>query len=119
MKSIFVMRHAEREDRYQESIGNNWINTAERPQDPPLSMEGIEQVHAVGKQMLIELNKLGGITYNDNNKCNVLILSSPMIRTLMTADIIANELNLNHKCICIEPLLVEGYHYMRGNINSN
>lgn len=40
IKSIILMRHAEREDRAQESVGKDWISTAPRPQDPTLSEKG-------------------------------------------------------------------------------
>lgn len=40
VKSIILMRHAEREDRAQEEKGLDWISTAPRPQDPLLSAEG-------------------------------------------------------------------------------
>lgn len=40
VKSIILMRHAEREDRAQEKKGIDWISTAPRPQDPVLSEEG-------------------------------------------------------------------------------
>lgn len=41
VKSIILMRHAEREDRAQEMKGIDWISTAPRPQDPQLSESGI------------------------------------------------------------------------------
>jgi hypothetical protein len=40
VKSIILMRHAEREDRAFEMEGKDWISTAERPQDPRLSTDG-------------------------------------------------------------------------------
>lgn len=40
VKSIILMRHAEREDRAQELEGKDWISTAPRPQDPELSARG-------------------------------------------------------------------------------
>lgn len=40
LKSIILMRHAEREDRASEAKGIDWISTAERPQDPLLSEQG-------------------------------------------------------------------------------
>ena len=40
VKSIIIMRHAEREDRAMESRGMDWISTAPRPQDPMLSEKG-------------------------------------------------------------------------------
>lgn len=41
LKSIILMRHAEREDRALEAEGKDWISTAPRPQDPKLSPKGI------------------------------------------------------------------------------
>lgn len=40
LKSIILMRHAEREDRALEAEGKDWISTAPRPQDPKLSPKG-------------------------------------------------------------------------------
>jgi hypothetical protein len=40
VKSIILMRHAEREDRAMEAEGKDWISTAPRPQDPFLSERG-------------------------------------------------------------------------------
>lgn len=40
LKSIILMRHAEREDRALEAEGKDWIHSAERPQDPLLSPKG-------------------------------------------------------------------------------
>ncbi len=40
VKSIIIMRHAEREDRAAEAEGKDWISTAPRPQDPLLSTKG-------------------------------------------------------------------------------
>ena len=40
VKSIILMRHAEREDRALEKEGKDWISTAARPQDPLLSANG-------------------------------------------------------------------------------
>lgn len=41
VKAIYLMRHAEREDRAMEAEGKDWISTAPRPQDPGLSKRGI------------------------------------------------------------------------------
>lgn len=82
------MRHADRMDKAMELNNLDWISTASRPQDPPLSVRGIEQAKEVGKQL-----KDSGITK---------ILCSPMIRTLMTALEIANVMELGPSCILIE-----------------
>lgn len=44
LKSIILMRHAEREDRALEAEGKDWISTAPRPQDPKLSPKGIVSI---------------------------------------------------------------------------
>jgi hypothetical protein len=41
VQAIILMRHAEREDRAQELLGNDWIGNAPRPQDPDLSERGL------------------------------------------------------------------------------
>lgn len=100
VKSIILMRHAEREDRAQEMQGLDWISTAPRPQDPLLSAGGIQQAKNAGQQM-----KSWGITK---------ILTSPMIRTVMTSDIIAEQIGLGEKTINVERGLVEEAKSFRG-----
>jgi broad specificity phosphatase PhoE len=103
-KAIFIMRHGERLDRSLESKGLDWISTAERPHDPPLSDHGILQAQEVGRQL-----KSCGI---------VKIISSPMIRTVMTANVLAEVLGLGSESICIEPGLVEEAKSFRGKDSS-
>lgn len=125
VKSIILMRHAEREDRAQELKGIDWISTAPRPQDPVLSEGGldcfglcvltcleikssfllfgtlgIQQAKNAGEQM-----KNWGITK---------ILSSPMIRTVQTSDIVAEQIGLGENSICVEMGLVEEAKSFRG-----
>jgi len=100
VKSITLMRHAEREDRAMELQGKDWISTAPRPQDPILSEKGRRQAAQVGK-----LLKDVGITK---------ILSSPMIRTVITSDIIAEELGLGLNSVNVEMGLVEEAKSFRG-----
>ena len=80
MNIIYLMRHAEREDRATEVAGKNWISTAPRPQDPTLSSYGFEQARNVGKQL--------------KNSRITKILCSPMIRCVQTANEVASELGL-------------------------
>lgn len=98
VKSIVLMRHAEREDRAQEKEGKDWISTAPRPQDPVLSANGRKQAIAVGAQL-----KDVGITK---------ILCSPMIRTVISADLVADEIGIN--TIYVEKGLVEESKSFRG-----
>lgn len=94
------MRHGEREDRAAEKQGLDWISSAERPQDPHLSKRGIEQVHEVGKNLLKR-----GITR---------IFCSPMMRTIESADGVADEFSLGEKSIAVEYGLVEEAKSFRG-----
>jgi len=100
VKSIILMRHAEREDRAQELEGKDWISTALRPQDPELSAKGRDQAKYVGEQL-----KNVGVTR---------ILCSPMIRTVQTADIIAEQLGLGKNSVYVEMGLVEESKSFRG-----
>ncbi len=121
VKCIILMRHAEREDRAQEKKGIDWISTAPRPQDPVLSEEGATlinyEIHHLylsfifpysGRKQAAEVGrqlKDVGITK---------ILSSPMIRTVLTADIIAEVLGLGANSIGVEMGLVEEAKSFRG-----
>lgn len=104
LKSIILMRHAEREDRALEAEGKDWISTAPRPQDPKLSPKGIRQAQEVGRQLLDR-----GVTR---------ILCSPMIRCVMTADYIAEVLGLGPNSISVEYGLVEEAKSFRGKTNA-
>lgn len=94
------MRHAERQDRATELQGIDWISTAPRPQDPSLSKRGFEQAALVGHQL-----KDAGITK---------ILCSPMLRTVQTADVVAEVLGLGENSLCVELGLVEEAKHFRG-----
>lgn len=48
---IVVARHGERWDYLQRDAGNNWIATAERPWDPPLSPNGLKQARRLGEYL--------------------------------------------------------------------
>lgn len=94
------MRHAEREDRAMEKEGKDWISTAPRPQDPVLSAKGRLQASSVGEQL-----KNAGVTK---------ILCSPMIRTVISADLIAEQLGFGENSIHVEKGLVEESKSFRG-----
>lgn len=100
VKSLILMRHAEREDRAAEKAGIDWISTAPRPQDPQLSTLGRAQAANVGEQL-----RSAGITK---------ILCSPMIRTVESADIVAEKLGMGANSICVEMGLVEEAKSFRG-----
>jgi len=100
VKSIILMRHAEREDRALEKIGKDWISTAARPQDPKLSVRGFDQAVDVAK-------KLSGVGVTK-------ILCSPMIRTVNTAEIIAEKLGFKDNSVNVEYGLVEEAKSFRG-----
>jgi broad specificity phosphatase PhoE len=100
MKGIILMRHAERLDRAMEEKGEDWISTASRPQDTPLSDYGVLQAKEVGKQLQqYKVSK---------------IYTSPLIRTVQTADLVADVLELGDSCIHIEHGLVEEAKSFRG-----
>lgn len=99
-KAIILMRHAERLDRALEAKGEDWISTADRPQDPPLSSAGCQQAHYMGQYLRkYPIHK---------------ILCSPFIRCVQTADIVAEELGLTENSICVETGLIEEAKSMRG-----
>lgn len=54
VKSIILMRHAEREDRAQEKQGLDWISTAPRPQDPTLSAEGMKIIPFIAASQCVQ-----------------------------------------------------------------
>lgn len=123
VKAIILMRHAEREDRAAEAQGIDWISTAERPQDPRLSEEG--------KHNIVEMFCMLGLAYSGHLILSGIIqaqnageqmkewgitkiLSSPMIRTVMTSDIVAEKIGLGENTICVEMGLVEEAKSFRG-----
>lgn len=103
---IVLVRHGERLDRAVESKGGDWISSADRPQDPPLSAFGEEQAIEVGKQLK---HRFGA-----NISC---ILCSPMIRTVRTAELIALEVFGTRGPLYVENGLVEAAKCMRGRDN--
>jgi len=104
VKSVILMRHAEREDRALEKIGKDWISTAVRPQDPKLSSEGFEQAIDVARKL--------------SNVGITKILCSPMIRTVNTADTIAEKLGFKENSVKVEYGLVEEAKSFRGKTDA-
>eukprot|EP00808_Paulinella_micropora_P012090 g59856.t1 len=76
---VFLVRHGERQDH----IDEEWILTAEKPFDPPLSERGMKQAHEVGLRLKKEGAKLDAI------------YCSPLYRTLQTAAQIADVLEVD------------------------
>jgi len=103
-KYLVISRHGERDDRYIESLGRNWIDTAPRPQDPHLSPPGKEQILAQASVMASKLKEIGVVL----SHC----YSSPTIRCVQTADIYLDTLGIQR--MCIEDGLIESANDMRG-----
>jgi broad specificity phosphatase PhoE len=99
-RTIVLMRHCERLDRAMEKRDEDWISTAPRPQDPPLSEHGLFQAAIVGNQM-----KDLGIEK---------IYVSPLIRTVQTAHAIADILGLGPGSLHVEPGVIEEARSFRG-----
>lgn len=67
--SILYMRHGERQDM----ADSNWVNTAPRPWDPPLSSFGLKQASQRGTELL-------------NSGTNITaVVASPFTRCIQTA----------------------------------
>lgn len=75
-QTVWITRHANRLD----FVNPEWFNTAVLPYDPPLSQDGIEQAKQLGQRLVGE-----GIVH---------IFASPFLRTVQTANEIANILDL-------------------------
>lgn len=75
-QTVWIARHGNRLD----FVNPEWFNTAERPYDPPLSEDGLEQAKQLGQRLVGE-----GIAH---------IFASPFLRTVQTANEVANILNL-------------------------
>ncbi len=106
MKWLFISRHGERIDRFEESQGRDWINSAERPQDPSLSASGMEQIASQGVIMHRELEKLGA-TLNS-------VFCSPTIRCVQTSHIYLDNLGTAQHKINVETGLLEEAKSFRG-----
>lgn len=73
---VWIARHGNRLD----FVNPEWFNTAERPYDPPLSEDGIVQARQLGQRLLGE-----SIAH---------IFASPFLRTVQTASMVADALDL-------------------------
>lgn len=99
-KRIILMRHCERLDRAMEKRDLDWISSAARPQDPPLSEHGFRQATRVGEQ-------LRGYGIES-------VLVSPLIRAVQTGHVIADVLGLGPNSLHVEPGVVEEDRSFRG-----
>jgi broad specificity phosphatase PhoE len=75
-QTIWIARHGNRHD----FVYPEWFNTARRPYDPPLAEDGLIQAQNLGRRLRSE--KIAHI------------FSSPFLRTIQTADRIAQILDL-------------------------
>ena len=75
-QTVWVARHGNRLD----FVNPEWFNTAQRPYDPPLSDDGVIQAQQLGQRL-----KSANIAH---------IFSSPFLRTVQTANQVAQALDL-------------------------
>jgi broad specificity phosphatase PhoE len=75
-QTVWIARHGNRLD----FVNPEWFNTAERPYDPPLSEDGLIQAKQLGQRLVGE-----GIIH---------IFASPFLRTVQTANQVADALDL-------------------------
>jgi broad specificity phosphatase PhoE len=80
-RTLWIVRHANRQD----FVDPEWHKTADRPHDPGLSPDGIEQAHRLGQRLAA----------TDIQR----IIASPFLRTVQTAHAIADAMD--------EPLFLE------------
>ena len=75
-QTVWIARHGNRLD----FVNPDWFNTAKRPYDPPLSEDGFIQAQELGQRLKSE--KISHI------------FCSPFLRTIQTADCVAEMLDL-------------------------
>lgn len=75
---VVVARHGERHDYLTRDRGGNWVKSATRPWDPPLSNHGVEQARKLGQHLAQKLRK-------DNLPPIAAVYSSPFLRCRQTA----------------------------------
>lgn len=75
-QTVWIARHGNRLD----FVNPDWFLTAERPYDPPLSDDGVVQARQLGQRLVGE-----GIAH---------IFASPFLRTVQTANQVAQALDL-------------------------
>jgi broad specificity phosphatase PhoE len=88
MVYVVVARHGERWDYSQRDIGKGkeWIESVERPWDPPLSPHGLNQAARLGEHICEKLQELGLPRIAE-------VYSSPLLRCRQTACKAADVLN--------------------------
>jgi broad specificity phosphatase PhoE len=76
---VVVVRHGERLDYVMRDAGQNWVASASRPWDPPLTTNGMEQAKSLGKALPQILDR-------HNLPSNIKsIYASPFLRCRQTA----------------------------------
>jgi hypothetical protein len=126
---MYIARHAERLDRAMEKEKKSWMAFAARPQDPPLSELGQQQAAALGTRLAApsgkqsssgdsssssSSNKAGSSTTSPTSPPRpTRIVTSPMVRCVMTAAKIADKLDLGPNSIWVEEGLCEEAKSMR------
>jgi len=85
-QTLWIARHGNRAD----FVDDEWRENAERPHDPPLSQDGIQQARELGQRLAGE-----GLSH---------IFASPFLRTVQTASYVADAVGLP---VCIERGLCE------------
>ena len=81
-QTIWIARHGNRQD----FVDSNWIKTADRPFDPGLSSDGLEQAKELAQRLATE--KIDRI------------FASPFLRTIQTAHFVAEALDLPIQVEC-------------------
>lgn len=104
---VIVARHGERLDYITRDKGRNWVATAERPFDTPLTPHGEEQGFKLGIQLAAETKRLNIPPVTE-------IYSSPFLRTRQTA-VAASKGLLAAGCepqikVKVEPGLAESFN---------
>jgi broad specificity phosphatase PhoE len=92
---VVVARHAERLDYVSRDSGGNWVSTAERPYDPPLTNHGIKQALFLGRHLASELKTFGFPPI-------AAVYSSPLLRCRETAIGIQQGLSSKSSSSCDE-----------------
>ena len=87
---VIVARHGERWDYLQRDAGQGreWIESTERPWDPPLSPNGLRQATRIGQHLPTKLQELGLPPVT-------AVFTSPFLRCRQTACQAVEEINHN------------------------